>query len=124
TTLLQAIPALANLKLDGDAQIGVDIVRKALEAPARQIADNAGQPGEVVIEKVKTLKIGEGFDALAGEDGDMFKKASGDARDGHSREGPGGRGRWPRPRRPRRHGLLDRACPSRRALALRSAARA
>ncbi|HEX3266286.1 MAG TPA: chaperonin GroEL [Candidatus Limnocylindrales bacterium] len=79
TTLLQAIPSLANLKLGGDAQIGVDIVRKALEAPARQIADNAGQPGEVVIEKVKTLKIGEGFDALAGEYGDMFKKGIVDA---------------------------------------------
>jgi chaperonin GroEL len=79
TTLLQAIPALANLKLGGDAQVGVDIVRKALEAPARQIADNAGQPGEVVIEKVKTLKIGEGFDALAGEYGDMFKKGIVDA---------------------------------------------
>ena len=54
-------------------------MRKALEAPARQIADNAGQPGEVVIEKVKTLKIGEGFDALAGEYGDMFKKGIVDA---------------------------------------------
>jgi chaperonin GroEL len=79
TTLLQAIPALANLKLGGDAQVGVDIVRKALEAPARQIADNAGQPGEVVIEKVKTMKTGEGFDALAGEYGDMFKKGIVDA---------------------------------------------
>jgi chaperonin GroEL len=79
TTLLQAIPSLDSLKLGGDAQIGVDIVRKALEAPARQIADNAGQPGEVVIEKVKTLKTGEGFDALAGEYGDMFKKGIVDA---------------------------------------------
>src|ERR687889_883722 len=79
TTLLQAIPSLANLKLDGDAQVGVDIVRKALEAPARQIADNAGQPGEVVIEKVKTMKIGEGFDALTGDYGDMFKKGIVDA---------------------------------------------
>ena len=48
TALLQAIPALDALKLEGDAQVGVDIVRKALEAPARQIADNAGQSGEVV----------------------------------------------------------------------------
>ncbi|HET9852755.1 MAG TPA: chaperonin GroEL [Candidatus Limnocylindrales bacterium] len=79
TTLLQAIPSLEKLKLDGDAQVGVEIVRKALEAPARQIADNAGQPGEVVIEKVKTMKIGEGFDALAGEYGDMFKKGIVDA---------------------------------------------
>jgi chaperonin GroEL len=79
TTLLQAIPVLAALKLDADAQVGVDIVRKALEAPARQIADNAGQPGEVVVEKVKTLKTGEGFDALVGEYGDMFKKGIVDA---------------------------------------------
>ena len=42
TTLLQAIPALDKIKLEGDEQVGVDIVRKALEAPARQIADNAG----------------------------------------------------------------------------------
>ena len=53
TTLLQAIPALDKIKLEGDAQVGVDIVRKALEAPARQIADNAGAPGEVVVEHVK-----------------------------------------------------------------------
>ena len=62
-----------------DAQVGVDIVRKALEAPARQIADNAGQSGEVVVAKVKSLKSGEGFDALAGEYGDMFKKGIVDA---------------------------------------------
>jgi chaperonin GroEL len=79
TTLLQAIPALDALKLGGDAQVGVDIVRKALEAPARQIADNAGQPGEVVVAKVRSLKTGEGYDALAGEYGDMFKKGIVDA---------------------------------------------
>jgi chaperonin GroEL len=79
TTLLQAIPALDKVKLAGDAQVGVEIVRKALEAPARQIADNAGQPGEVVVERVKGLKAGEGFDALAGAYGDMFKKGIVDA---------------------------------------------
>jgi len=79
TTLLQAIPALDKVKLSGDAQVGVEIVRKALEAPARQIADNAGQSGEVVVAKVKTLKAGEGFDALAGVYGDMFKKGIVDA---------------------------------------------
>ena len=41
-TLLQAIPALDKVKLDGDEQVGVDIVRRALEDPLRQIADNAG----------------------------------------------------------------------------------
>ncbi|HEX2626890.1 MAG TPA: chaperonin GroEL, partial [Candidatus Limnocylindrales bacterium] len=79
TTLLQAIPALDKLKLDGDAQVGVDIVRKALEAPARQIADNAGQPGEVVVSKVKAMKIGEGYDALNDQYGDMFAKGIVDA---------------------------------------------
>jgi chaperonin GroEL len=79
TTLLQAIPALDKLKLEGDAQVGVDIVRKALEAPARQIADNAGQSGEVVVAKVRGLKAGEGYDALRGEYGDMFKKGIVDA---------------------------------------------
>jgi chaperonin GroEL len=79
TTLLQAIPVLDKLKLGGDAQVGVEIVRKALEAPARQIADNAGQPGEVVVAKVRGLKAGDGYDALAGEYGDMFKKGIVDA---------------------------------------------
>jgi chaperonin GroEL len=79
TTLLQAIPALDKLVLGGDAQVGVDIVRKALEAPARQIADNAGQSGEVVVNRVRSMKGGEGYDALAGEYGDMFKKGIVDA---------------------------------------------
>ena len=80
TTLLQAIPALDKIKLEGDAQVGVDIVRKALEAPARQIADNAGQSGEVIVSEVRKAKIGYGYDALAGEYGDMFKKGIVDAR--------------------------------------------
>jgi chaperonin GroEL len=79
TTLLQAIPALDSLKLDGDEQVGVEIVRKALEAPARQIADNAGAPGEVIIERVRNSGPGEGFDALAGEYGDLFSKGIVDA---------------------------------------------
>ncbi len=79
TTLLQAIPSLDKLKLEGDEQVGVDIVRKALEAPARQIADNAGASGEVVVSKVRGLKTGEGYDALRGEYGDMFKKGIVDA---------------------------------------------
>jgi chaperonin GroEL len=79
TTLLQAIPALDKVKLAGDEQVGVEIVRKALEAPARQIADNAGQPGEVIVEAVKKLKKGNGYDALKGEYGDMFAKGIVDA---------------------------------------------
>jgi chaperonin GroEL len=80
TTLLQAIPALDKLKVDGaDAQVGVDIVRRALEAPARQIADNAGERGEVIVEQVRGMKKGEGFDALKGEYGDLFSKGIVDA---------------------------------------------
>ncbi|HSO28390.1 MAG TPA: chaperonin GroEL [Candidatus Sulfomarinibacteraceae bacterium] len=79
TTLLQAIPVLDKIKLDPDAQVGVDIVRRALEAPAKQIADNAGQPGEVVVAKIKGLKAGHGYDALRDEYGDMFKKGIVDA---------------------------------------------
>jgi chaperonin GroEL len=79
TTLLQAIPALDALKLSGDEQVGVDIVRRALEAPARQIADNAGARGEVVVEEIRKAKKGFGFDALRGEYGDMFAKGIVDA---------------------------------------------
>ncbi len=78
-TLLQAIPALDKLHLEGDEAVGVDIVRRALEAPARQIADNAGARGEVVIDQVRTMKKGEGFDALKGEYGDMFERGIVDA---------------------------------------------
>ena len=80
TALLQAIPSLDSLKLEGDAQVGVEIVRKALEAPARQIADNAGQSGEVVVNQVRNAKLGHGYDALRNEYGDMFKKGIVDAR--------------------------------------------
>jgi hypothetical protein len=76
---LQAIPALDALSLDGDEQVGVDIVRKALEAPARQIADNAGARGEVVVDQVRGMKAGHGYDALKGEYGDLFKKGIVDA---------------------------------------------
>ena len=79
TTLLQAIPALDAIHLEGDEQVGVDIVRKALEAPARQIADNAGMSGEVVVNAVRDLPIGQGYDALKGEYGDMFEKGIVDA---------------------------------------------
>jgi len=80
TALLQAIPALDALTLTGDELVGVDIVRKALEAPARQIADNAGARGEVVVDQVRAAAVGSGFDALRGEYGDMFEKGIVDAR--------------------------------------------
>ena len=80
TALLQAIPALDELKLEGDEQVGVDIVRKALEAPARQIADNAGAVRRGRRRRrSRALKIGHGYDALKGEYGDMFKTGIVDA---------------------------------------------
>jgi chaperonin GroEL len=61
------------INLSGDEKIGGDIVRKALEAPIKQIASNAGVEGAVVIDKVKSMKAGEGYNAATGEYGDMIK---------------------------------------------------
>jgi chaperonin GroEL len=65
--------ALKTLTLEGDRATGADLVRKAVEAPLRQIADNAGLDGSVVVRKVKIAKGAEGFNALTGEYGDMVK---------------------------------------------------
>ncbi len=72
-TLVNAIPALDKLKLCGDENIGVNIIRKALEEPLRRIVANAGAEGSVVVQKVKTLKKGMSFDALTLEYVDMMK---------------------------------------------------
>ena len=77
--LLQAIPALDLVELVGDEAVGLAILRRALEAPLRQIADNAGAHGEVVVEQVRGLEAGHGYDALKGEYGDMFAKGIVDA---------------------------------------------
>ncbi|MEW6161794.1 MAG: chaperonin GroEL [Nitrospirota bacterium] len=61
---IRCLPALKNLKLEGDQQVGIEIVRKALEEPIKQIVNNAGLEGSVVVEKVKHSKeINFGFDA-------------------------------------------------------------
>ena len=79
-TLLHCQAVLAKLKVgEPDAQVGVDIVRRALEYPIRQIADNAGAHGEVIVDQVRGLKPGFGYDALKGEFGDMFEKGIVDA---------------------------------------------
>ena len=72
TALVDAIPALDKLTLDGDALTGLQIVRRALEEPVRQIAFNAGFEGSVVVERVKSEKPGNGFDALKGDYVDMI----------------------------------------------------
>ncbi len=75
-TLLRARNTLQELinQLDGDEKVGAMIVYKALEAPIRQIAENAGYDGAVIVEKVLSHKdFSYGFDALKGEYTDMYK---------------------------------------------------
>jgi chaperonin GroEL len=72
--LLRCIPTLDRLKLDGDEAIGVNIVKRALEEPIRQIALNAGHEGAVVVRRVCDSKDENfGFNAATGEFGDMLK---------------------------------------------------
>lgn len=72
--LLNVIPVLQNLKLEGDQQIGVKIIIKALEAPTRQIATNGGYEGSVIVEKLKGKENDIGFDVITGEFTDMIKR--------------------------------------------------
>ncbi len=71
--LIRCEKALDKLKFNNDMQIGVDIVRKAIEGPLRQIAFNAGHEGSVVVEKVKEAKAEIGFNALTEKYEDMVK---------------------------------------------------
>jgi len=73
TALLQAAKILDSMKLEGDEVIGLNIIKKAIEAPIRCIADNAGAEGSVIVEKVKNGKAGIGFNALTLEYEDMVK---------------------------------------------------
>ena len=74
STLIHLLPALDKLKLEGDEAQGVAIVRKAVQQPLRVIANNAGVEGSVVVEKVKELKKGMGYNAVNGEYVDMIKQ--------------------------------------------------
>jgi chaperonin GroEL len=72
--LLRAAKALEHLKLTGDEATGVQIVRRALEEPIRQIVANAGLEGSVVVEKVKAAKeLALGFDAESNQYVDMVQ---------------------------------------------------
>lgn len=78
---LRAIPALDDLKLDDpDEQIGVNIIKRALEEPCRQIAENAGMEGSVVVDKVKKETGNNGFDALVDEYRDLVEAGVVDAK--------------------------------------------
>ena len=72
--LVDALPALDTVEAaNADEKVGVQIVRKALEAPMRVIAQNAGYEGSVVVEKVKSLPKGEGLNSATGEYGNMVE---------------------------------------------------
>jgi chaperonin GroEL len=71
---LRCLPALKKVKLEGDRQTGVEMVIRSLEEPVRQIAENAGQEGSVVAEKVKQEKGAYGFDADKEEYTDMIER--------------------------------------------------
>ena len=72
TALVNAIPAVAALSEDGDVQTGINIVKRALEEPVRQIAENAGVEGSVVVNQLKNEKIGVGYNAATAEWVDMI----------------------------------------------------
>lgn len=71
--LLRCISALDKVKIDGDQKIGVDIVRRSLEEPIRQISENAGVEGSVVVERVKRESGANGFDAASESYVDMVQ---------------------------------------------------
>ena len=73
TTFIDIIPALNTLEETGDVQTGINLVKRAVEEPLRQIAYNAGIEGSVVVEKVKNTEAGVGFNALTEEYIDMVK---------------------------------------------------
>ena len=72
TTFIDIQPALDKIEAEGDEKVGVNIVRRAIEEPVRQIADNAGLEGSVVVENVKKAGTGVGFNALKNEYVDMI----------------------------------------------------
>ena len=71
--LLRAAVALDKIKLQGDERVGVTIVRKALEAPIRQIAENGGIDGSIVCDRVQNASGSEGYNALTDEYTDLIK---------------------------------------------------
>jgi chaperonin GroEL len=71
---IRAQKALDNVKgLEGDEKVGVQIVRRAIEEPTRQLADNAGQEGALIVQEVKARKGNEGYDVATGDYTDLVK---------------------------------------------------
>ncbi|AIR10862.1 chaperonin GroEL [Ligilactobacillus salivarius] len=73
TALVNVIGKVAALEEEGDVQTGINIVKRALEEPVRQIAENAGLEGSVIVEKLKEQKPGVGFNAATNEWVDMVE---------------------------------------------------
>jgi chaperonin GroEL len=73
TALLRTLSSLNDLKLQGDERVGVNIIKRALQEPLRQLAFNAGLEGSVVVERVLGEKDGVGFNILTEKYEDMFK---------------------------------------------------
>lgn len=74
-TLINIMPALDKFagELEADERVGAQIISRALEAPLRQLASNAGYEGSVIVEKIKTMEKGQGLNVLTGEYTDMMK---------------------------------------------------
>ena len=72
--LINALPALDKLALEGDERTGAMILKRALEEPLRRIAINAGKDGSVIVQQVKAMKLGEGYDAAKDDFGNMMAK--------------------------------------------------
>lgn len=71
--LVRAVKSLENIELAGDEQVGIEILKKALEEPTKQIAENAGKEGSVVVEEIKKLQKNEGYNALTNQYEDLVK---------------------------------------------------
>jgi chaperonin GroEL len=71
--LIRCIPALDKMKIEGDEATGVTIIKRALEEPIRQIAENAGVEGSIVVQKVKEGSGDFGFNAESGDFEDLIK---------------------------------------------------
>ncbi len=72
--LVDAIKVLDGVTVAGEEAIGITILRRALEEPLRQIAENAGKDGAVIVEKVRHLEKGQGYDAAKDEFGNMVER--------------------------------------------------
>jgi len=73
---LRTQKALDNIKLEGDEAVGAEIVRRALEFPTRQLANNAGQEGALIVQEVKNRRGNEGFNVATGKYEDLLRPAS------------------------------------------------